>query len=239
MDAVGCERAGLFGVSEGGAMSMLLAATYPERTGALILDGADGHTPPWVLPPDKFDAFVGLIDRSWGTGESLQAFAPSKASDEGFGRRRARFERLGASPSAALALTRINKEIDVRRVLPSIRVPTRVLYRVEDRRVEVEAGRFLGRTIPGARCVELPGMDHVPLVEDADRLASEVEEFLTGSRPPAAVDQVLTTVLLTDIAYSTRRAVELGTGARGCCSTGTTRQHDERLRPIKGGRSRR
>jgi class 3 adenylate cyclase len=210
MNAVGSERAALFGISEGGAMSMLFAATYPARTQALVLYGSYGHFPTWVLPADKFDAFIYLIQKGWGTGASLGTFAPSKLIDERFRRWWSRFERLGASPSAAVALMHLNNEIDIRHVLPSIRVPTLVLHRVGDLRVNVEAGRFLGRSIAGAKYVELPGEDHVPWVGDVDRLADEIEEFLTGSRTEVEADRVLATVMFTDIVGSTRRASELG-----------------------------
>jgi pimeloyl-ACP methyl ester carboxylesterase len=100
---------------------MLIAATYPERVPALVLYGSYGHFPSWVLPPDKFDAFIDMIDREWGTGNSLHVFAPSKATDQRFRQWWARFERLGASPSAAMALMRMNNEIDIRHVIPTIR----------------------------------------------------------------------------------------------------------------------
>ena len=148
MDDVGCGRAALLGVSEGGAMGVLFAATYPERTRALVLYGAYGHFRSWVLPPERLEAFVESVDRAWGTGASLGTFAPSKVTDEAFRRWWARFERLGASPSAAIALMRMNDEIDIRHVLPSVRVPTLVLHRAGDARVDVAAGRFLGRGIP-------------------------------------------------------------------------------------------
>jgi class 3 adenylate cyclase/alpha-beta hydrolase superfamily lysophospholipase len=210
MDAAHSERAALFGISEGGAMSMLFAATYPERTQALVLYGSYGHFPSWVLPPDKFEAFIEVIDNQWGTGASLKVFAPSKVADERFRRWWARFERLGASPSDAIALMRMNNEIDIRHILPSIRVPTLVLHRAGDLRVSVEAGRYLGSTIPGAKYVEMPGSDHVPWVGDVDRLADEIEEFVTGSRADLEPDRVLATVLFTDIVDSTKRAVEMG-----------------------------
>jgi class 3 adenylate cyclase len=210
MDAAGSERAALFGISEGGAMSMLFAATYPERTQALVLYGSYGHFPSWVLPPDKFDAFLEAIDRTWGSGASLHIFAPSKVGDEHFKRWWARFERLGASPSAAMALMRMNNEIDIRHVIPSIRVPTLVLHRTGDLRVSVEAGRYLGSSIPGAKYIEMPGADHVAWVGDTDRLADEIEEFVTGTRADLEPDRVLATVLFTDIVASTKRAVELG-----------------------------
>jgi class 3 adenylate cyclase len=210
MDAVGSSRAALLGISEGGAMSMLFAATYPERTQALILYGTYAHFHTWVLPPDRFELFLGKIDASWGTGASLSAFAPSKVADERFRQWWARFERLGASPSAVIMLMRMNSQIDVRHILPAIRVPTLVLHRTGDTRVSVEGGRYLAAHIPGARYVELPGIDHVMWAGDVDRPADEIEEFLTGTRSEIEPDRVLATVLFTDLVDSTRRAAEMG-----------------------------
>jgi class 3 adenylate cyclase len=209
MDAVGCEKAAVLGVSKGGAMSMLFAAAYPARTRALVLYGTYAHYPTWVLSGERLDRFLRVVERSWGTGETTQFFVPSKASDEAFRAGWARWERQGGSPSTAIALTRMNYEIDVRHILPAIRVPTLVLHRTGDTRVNVEAGRYLGSHIPGARYVELPGTDHVPF-DVTDRIADEAEEFLTGSRPEIEPDRVLATVLFTDIVESTRRATELG-----------------------------
>lgn len=210
MDAVGSQAAALFGISEGGAMSMLFAASYPARTRALVLYGTYGHFSSWVLPPEKFATFLDLIDKSWGTGESLKNFAPGKLGDDAFKRWWARFERLGASPSAVIALMQMNNEIDVRHIAPAIRVPTLVLHRADDPRVSVEAGRFLGKSIPDAKYVELPGSDHLAWAGDVDRLADEIEEFLTGSRAQVEPERVLATVLFTDIVNSTKRALELG-----------------------------
>jgi len=210
MDAVGSEKAALFGISEGGAMSMLFAATYPERTQALILYGtyADFHT--WVLPHERFEPFLEKIDRTWGQGESLTAFAPTKVGDERFRQWWGRFERLGASPSAVIALMRMNSQIDVRHILPTIRVPTLVLHRAGDTRVNVEGGRYLAANIPGAKYVEFPGIDHVLWATDAGPVADEIEEFLTGTHAESEPDQVLATVLFTDIVDSTSRAEEMG-----------------------------
>jgi len=210
MDAVGSSKAALFGISEGGAMSMLFAATYPERTQSLILYGtyADFHT--WVLPRDRFETFLEKIDRSWGQGESLNAFAPTKVADERFRQWWGRFERLGASPSAVIALMRMNSQIDVRHILPTIRVPTLVLHRGGDTRVNVEGGRYLAANIPGATYVELPGIDHVLWANDASPAADEIEEFLTGTHAESEPDRVLATVMFTDIVDSTRRAEEMG-----------------------------
>src|SRR5215218_1698286 len=147
MDAVGSERAALFGISEGGAMSVLFAATYPERTQALILYGTYAHFHTWVLPPDRFEPFLEKIEQSWGTGASLSAFAPTKVTDARFKQWWARFERLGASPTAAIMLMRMNSQIDVRHILPAIRVPTLVLHRSGDTRVNVEGGHYFSANI--------------------------------------------------------------------------------------------
>lgn len=210
MDAVDSRRAALFGISEGGAMSMLFAATYPERTQALILYGtyADFHT--WVLPPDRFERFLEKIDRTWGQGESLAAFAPTKVADERFRQWWARFERLGASPSSVIALMRMNSQIDVRHILPTIRVPTLVLHRSGDTRVNVEGGRYLATNIPGASYAEFPGADHLLWASDASPVADEIEEFLTGTHAESEPDRVLATVLFTDIVDSTSKAAKLG-----------------------------
>jgi len=211
MDAVGSERAALLGIFEGGAMSMLFAASYPERTHALALYGAYAHYPTWVLSPDKLESSIEVIDRCWGTGAiALEVFAPGRAADAASRRYWGRFERLSASPSAAIALQRMNSEIDVRHILPSIRVPTLVLHQSRDPRVDVAAGRFLASQISGARYVELPGSDYLPMAGDTDCLTDEIEEFLTGSRPEVEPNRVLATVLFTDIVDSTKRAAELG-----------------------------
>jgi class 3 adenylate cyclase len=211
MDATGCERAALFGVSEGGPMSLLFAATYPERAHALALYGSYARHP--TISEYNIAQHIELIDRVWGTGEYIARFmVPGKAADEGIRRTLARRERQGATPSAASAILRMNSEIDARHILPTIRVPTLVLHRVGDTRVTVDAGRYLASHIPGAKYVELPGTDHNFLNERdiTDRIVDEVEEFLTGSRTAAEPDRVLATVLFTDIVDSTKRAAELG-----------------------------
>ena len=217
-------------------MSMLFAATYPERTQALILYGTYAHFHTWVLPPDRFENFLAKIDASWGTGASLSAFAPSKVADERFRQWWARFERLGASPSAVIMLMRMNSQIDVRHILPAIRVPTLVLHRSGDTRVNVEGGRYLAAHIPGARYVELPGIDHVMWAGDVDRPADEIEEFLTGTRGETEPDRVLATVLFTDLVDSTRRAAEMGDRRWRALLAAARRDRQARDRPVPRAR---
>lgn len=226
MDAVGSERAALFGISEGGAMAMLFAATYPDRVQALTLYATYAHYPTWVIPNDRLEAVIARMDDLWGSGELVSMFSPTRGRDPQFKRWWARFERLGGSPSVAVDLTRMNSEIDIRHVLPTIRVPTLVLHRVGDTRVNVGAGRYLGEHIPAAKYLELPGEDHLLWGGDADRVADEIEEFLTGSRPEVEPDRVLATVLFTDIVDSTRRASEMGDRAWRAL----LERHDARLR---------
>jgi pimeloyl-ACP methyl ester carboxylesterase len=211
MDAAGSQRAALFGISEGGPMCMLFAATYPERTAALVLYGSFAVTETRSWSTEQFERRLAEVESSWGTGRlTLDHFAPSFAADEHALRAWARWERLGASPAAALALLRMNREIDARHVLPAIRVPTLVLHRGGDSAIALESGRYLAEHIRGAKFVELPGTDHAPNVGDTDRIVDEIEEFLTGSRHEVEPDRVLATVLFTDIVESTRRAAELG-----------------------------
>jgi class 3 adenylate cyclase len=210
MDAVGSRQAALFGASEGGAMSMMFAATYPDRTRAMVLYGAFAHFLSWITPPDQLEAFLERLEKNWGTGETLAVFAPNLLSDDAYKRRYARFERLSASPSSATALIRMNSEIDVRPILPSIRVPTLIVHREADANVNVEAGRYLAHQIPNAKYVELPGNDHLLWVGNTERVMDEVEKFLTGSRHTPDPDRVLATVLFTDIVGSTKRVEAIG-----------------------------
>jgi pimeloyl-ACP methyl ester carboxylesterase len=213
MDAVGAGRAALMGVSEGGPVSALFAATYPERTSALVLYGATSmsrSTPELRPTPEQLRMVLDSIERSWGRGITVSALAPSRADDEHFREWWARCERLGASPGTIAALARMNMEIDIRHVLPSIRVPTLVLHRTGERAVPVEHARYAAQQISSAKYVELPGIDHLPFVGDVDALLDEVQEFLTGVRPGPEPDRMLATVLFTDIVGSTQRAAELG-----------------------------
>lgn len=215
MDAVGSERAALFGVSEGGPMSALFAATYPEKTSALVMIGTyakrvrdDDY--PWAPTVEEREHFFEEMREHWGGPVGIEERAPSAATDPHFRDWWAEYLRMGASPGAALALTKMNAEIDVRQVLPTVRVPTLVIHREGDLCLKVEEGRYVAAAIPGARYVELPGEDHLPFVGDQDAILDEVEEFLTGVRHTLEPDRVLATVLFLSIAESPARAAELG-----------------------------
>jgi pimeloyl-ACP methyl ester carboxylesterase len=218
LETVGSERAALFGHSEGGNMCMLFAATYPERTAALITLGsfAKRRDPdedyPWAPTAENREESAEDVERNWGhfRPEDVEYYAPSRSGDEQFVRNLEQYLRRGASPGAAAALLRMNSYIDVREILPTIRVPTLVLHRRGDHDVNVAEGRYLSAKIPGARFVELPGDDHWISAGDTNAIADEIEEFLTGTRPVPEPDRVLATVLFTDIVGSTERAVELG-----------------------------
>jgi class 3 adenylate cyclase len=212
MDAAGSDRAALFGISEGGPMSVLFAATYPQRVQAMVLYGAYAQHP-LLASEDEVTRRVEEIDRLWGTGEyTLSWFTPSISSEEAARRSAARFERASASPAAVIAQTRMSSAIDTRHILPAVRVPTMIIHRVGDHAVPVEAGRYLAANIPGAKYLELPGDNHSPWYEPdiIDRIIGETEEFLTGSRGEAETDRVLATVMFIDIVESTKRAGELG-----------------------------
>lgn len=214
MDAVGSDRAALFGISEGGPMSLLFAATYPARTAALVIYGSYARRA-WAVDHtfgrtvEDMDRVLDTIEREWGGPVGMEIWAPSMIGDERLRHWWANYLRLAASPGAAMNVMRMNMEIDVRHVLPSVRVPTLIVHRTGDRLTFVEQGRYLAERIPGARLAELPGDDHMPFL-DSDQIIDEVEEFLTGTRQVAETDRVLATVLFTDIAGSTERAAALG-----------------------------
>ena len=213
MDAAGSERAALLGYSEGGPLSILFAATYPERTSALVLYGtyAKRCDPdadyPWAPTREVREAYAKQIELEWGWEADMGRMAPT--ADEAMARWWAARAHAAASPGAARALILMNSEMDVRHVLPAIRVPTLVMHRSGDRDARVEEGRYIAERISGARFVELPGEDHVPWI-DADGFLAEVEEFLTGVRPAPELDRVLATILFTDIVGSTAMAAKLG-----------------------------
>ena len=217
LDAVGSKRTALFGISEGGPMSLLYTATYPERTSALVLYGSYAKrswTPdyPFGWKDEQWQRVLDDIEHNWGSPQSLSMamWVPSVAGDQHTAERIAAYYRAAASPGAAAAIMRMNREIDVRHVLPATHVPTLILHRTAERVIDVEHARYLAQCIPDAKLVELPGEDHTPWMGDHDAILDEVEEFLTGSRHVQEPERVLATVLFVDIVGSTERATALG-----------------------------
>ena len=218
MDAAGSERAALLGLSEGGPMSALFAATHPERVRALVLYGAMARTTsapdyPWASSRDALlEATEAFIAPNWGRDARgmVEIFAPSLVGDDSVAEYTARLERMSASPAMIQQIHEMFLDIDVRDVLPTIHVPTLVLHRRSDLVVNRRAGEFLASEIPNARHVQLEGIDHQPWAGDTDSVVGEIEEFLTGVRSAPEPDRVLATVMFTDIVGSTERAAALG-----------------------------
>jgi class 3 adenylate cyclase len=217
MDAVGSERAAVLGWSEGAPLCALFAATYPQRTTALVMYGGvprfvsdDDYQ--WGFPREVLDDWVEqIVPAAWGQDEELlRLWAPSVAEQPGPRRWFVRFGRLAASPGAAQALFGMAQDLDIRDILPAIRVPTLVIHRTEDSLVEVEHSRYMAERIPDAKLVELPGVDHLWWFGDQDAIVDEVQEFLTGARSAPEPDRVLATVMFTDIVGSTKRAADVG-----------------------------
>ncbi|HEX8117082.1 MAG TPA: alpha/beta fold hydrolase [Pyrinomonadaceae bacterium] len=204
LEAVGSERAAIIGISEGGPLSALFAATYPERTSALVMIGTYAkrirdEEYPWAPTREEREHFFQEIREHWGGPVGIEERAPSRANDPAFREWWAEYLRMGASPGAAAALTKMNAEVDVRHVLPTVRVPTLVMHNRGDLCLKVEEGRYVASRIPGARFVELPGRDHLPFFEDQETVLSEIEEFLTGARHVREPDRVLATLLFVNI----------------------------------------
>jgi class 3 adenylate cyclase len=216
MDAAGSERAALLGMSEGAPMTLLFAATYPERVSSLVLWGAMArsvadHDYPWAASEEAMrEAHRELVAPYWGQGATVEIFAPSMAKNPRARELMARLERQAASPRRSKQLYEMFLDIDVRDFLSAVHVPTLVMHRTGDLAVNVRAGRWLAEQIDSARFLELDGIDHSPWVGDADTVLDEIEEFLTGAPPAQSPDRVLATVLFTDIVTSTERAAEIG-----------------------------
>jgi len=215
MDAVACERADLFGISEGGAMAALFSATHPDRVRSLVLYGsfarllvADDY--PCGVAAEDLARLLTISDRGWGEGVGLGAWAPSRRDDVRLRQWWARLQRLAATPGMVRGIFALYPDIDIRHVLPSIQAPTLVLHRRDDLMINLGMGRYLATHIPGAKLIELEGTDHLYFTGDANAILDEVEEFLTGVRHTADPDRVLATVLFTDVVGSTERAVEVG-----------------------------
>jgi pimeloyl-ACP methyl ester carboxylesterase len=216
MDAAGSKRAALLGISEGGPMCSLFAATYPERTAALMMFGAYpramqapdyewGRTEEWVRD------WVERIRTQWGAAPvGIEARVPSRVNDAQFRDWWTHYLVRSANPKAVLALTRMNMQVDVRHVLPVIRVPTLVMHRIGDLALPVGGARYMARQIRGAKLIEFPGNDHLPWTSDPEPVLAEIEAFVTGTRPVEEADRVLATVMFADIVDSTQRAAAIG-----------------------------
>ncbi len=215
MDAVGSERAAIFCMSEGGFLGPLFAATYPERAVALVLLGCFARStwaPDYPFKPTRedCDAWIENLERDWGGPLDLSEGAPSVAQEDWACQWFAAYLRFGASPRSAINFTRFMLDVDVRDILPSVRVPTLVLQRLGDRWAPPGNGRYLAEHIPKATLVELPGQDHLIWAGDYERIIAETQQFLTGMQAAPPAERTLLTVLMTDIAASTATAAKLG-----------------------------
>ena len=215
MDAAGSKRAALLGFSEGGNLAMLFGASFPERVSHLILFSCFARrlwAPdyPWASTPEAREASIREIEASWGEQSAVEWLAPSRLTDTVFANWLATYLRQSASPGAATTILRLNSEIDVRDILPTISVPTLILHRRGEIHVEFADAEFLADRIPGSKLVSLPGQDHLPWTEDQEPILDAIEPFLTGTRREAVSDRLLATILITDIVGSTETAVTLG-----------------------------
>ena len=211
MDAVGIEKAAIFGISEGGSLATLFAASHPDRSQALILYGAFAQFTSWFPTQEALEGLFQYIDSAWGSGESLPMFAPTMKDDLALKEWWGKFERLGGSPGAAKKIMHLNSQIDITDILPTVNVPTLVIHRKDDVTVNVEGGRLLAERIPNAKYVELSGVDHLPMVgENPNQILDEMAQFLTGEWQPIETERILATVLFTDIVDSTKLAAEMG-----------------------------
>ena len=217
MDDIGIEHANIFGVSEGGSMACLFAATYPQRVNSLLVWGAQAR---WIASPDhpwgqtqeEHDQMVAMIDDDWPSFEYITGpgAGVGKDADPAFIESLSRYMRAAANPSAVHAYEQMNGQIDTRPILPSIQAPTLVMNRTGDPCANVEAARDMAARIPGAKFKEYPGNSHSMMLDDMETVLSDIQEFITGERPIDSSDRILATVLFLDIASSTERAAELG-----------------------------
>jgi class 3 adenylate cyclase len=212
MDAAGIDKASVMGISEGGSLATLFAAYHPKRCENLIVYGGFASFKSWFPTEEALEELFEYVETAWGSGESVPHFVPSMAGDKKFQEWWGKYERLGASPRDVKTIMRMNSQIDITDVLPSVKVPTLILHRTDDVLIDIEGGRTLAQLIPNAKLVEFPGHDHFAFIGDdkGERVLSEIDEFLTGSKPEPAVDRVLAAVVFTDIVDSTTRAQALG-----------------------------
>jgi len=215
LDAAGSERAAVMGISEGGVMSALFAASYPERTLGLIIDGSypsalrrPGY--PWGMTEEQHNANLARVPEIWDQAVGMDRYAPSQVENPHVARWWANFKQMSASPGDARDLLRMNTLIDIRGILPTISVPTLIVHARGDVIAPIEAGRYFAEHIPGARLLELDSADHWPYFGDAELVLGEVEEFLTGARSTPLPETTLATILRTDVAQAGAHAVWLG-----------------------------
>ena len=213
LDAVGSERAAVLALLDGTPMAMMFAAAHPERAGALVLDSPFARTTrapgyEWAPTAEERAERFGRIFETWGDGSLIDAFAPT--ADERLREWLGKLQRLAMSPGTARMINAATHDVDVRHVLPSIRVPTLVFLREHAPALDPRHVRYVAERIPGARLVSLPGTDAFPFVGDSEATLGEIEEFLTGTRGTPRSDRVLATVMFTDVCGSTERAAELG-----------------------------
>jgi pimeloyl-ACP methyl ester carboxylesterase len=216
MDAASSEQATIMGHSEGGNLSTMFAASFPERTLGLILVSTyakriRSEDYPWAPTEEDRREHITHTEQTWGDPDELPEYTlGARGDDSAFRDWVARYFRLGASPHAAATLLQMNSQMDTRSILPTIQVPTLCIYRVGDTDVDIEEGRWIASQIPNARLVELPGSSHMFWADDATQIVDEIEEFVTGHRETARPERVLATVLFTDIVDSTKAAAKLG-----------------------------
>ncbi|MDX1981702.1 MAG: alpha/beta fold hydrolase [Bryobacteraceae bacterium] len=213
MESVGSRKAAIVGVSEGGPLSALFAATYPEKTLGLVMIGSYARRLkdadyPWGPTKEERDAYCVQIRQHWGGPVGIEDRAPTLANDPQFRTWWATYLRMGASPGAAESLTRMNAEIDIRPILPTIRVPTLVIHRAADRCLLVEEGRYMASRIRGARFLELPGADHLPFVGDQESILREVQAFLSSASHDEQMEHALATALFLDAPEKFRTQVK-------------------------------
>jgi hypothetical protein len=240
--AVGSERAALFGHAEGARMGMLYAATFPENTSALVLLDSFARRLrdadyPWGVPEALLPRFLEMFDAGWANGGHLSAVAPSVAQDPRLRQWYGRYQRHSMGPTQAANAYRNQFSFDVRAILPTIRVPTLVVHRKDNAYIRADNGRYLAAHIPGAKFVEVPGVDHLYHVGETDVILDAIEEFLTGRHETAEEERVLATVLFADIVGSTERAAQLGDRPGGIYLKATTAWRDARWRTSAAARS--
>ncbi|NKB50643.1 MAG: alpha/beta fold hydrolase [Rhizobiaceae bacterium] len=215
MDAVGSKKAVFAGYSEGGNLSAFFAASHPDRVHALVMFGTFAkriYSPdyPWAPTVESRQQELEHIEREWGNRMDLSHYVPSAANDEAFVERLATYFRRSASPGAAVALLKMNTQVDIRNILPTIHVPTLIMHRTGDQDVNVEEGRWMAKQIPNAKFVEFPGDDHLPWVGDQDIIIETMREFLHARKSEPPAQRALATILFTDIVGSTERARNMG-----------------------------